>query len=63
MLVMLLLMKERVADSAAGCFARMSDVPAEEQIVVPQAEANGAAGNVRVLPPAATQDAGAIVPE
>jgi hypothetical protein len=49
-LVMLLLMRERLADSAAGCFTRISEPAEEESIVVPEAQ-EGAAGNVQVLVP------------
>ncbi len=50
MLTMILLLKGQVADSAAGCFSRISTPPTEERIVVP--EAPGETGNVRVLVPA-----------
>jgi hypothetical protein len=62
MLVMLVLMKQRVAESAAGCFTRMSDAPGEDRIVVPREGTDKAGGNVLVVPPAAP-DAGVTVPE
>lgn len=58
MLTMILLLKGQVADSAAGCFTRLSEPPEEEQIVVPQG-AGGETGNVRVMIP----DADVLNPE
>jgi hypothetical protein len=47
MLTMILLLKGQVANSAAGCFSRISAPPEEEQIVLPVAPEES--GNVRVL--------------
>jgi hypothetical protein len=49
LLAMILLLKGQVADSAAGCFSRISALPEEEQIVVPDAAEES--GNVRVQIP------------
>ena len=50
MLTMVLLLKNHITNSAAGCFARISTPPEEQQIVVPQAPEE-ALGNVRVVIP------------
>jgi len=61
MLIMILLLKGQVAESAAGCFSRISAPPEEEQIVVPDVPEEE--GNVRVIaPPTRTPAADVVSP-
>ncbi len=50
MLTMVIFLKGQVADSAAGCFTRLSTPPEEERIVVPY-DPDAQTGNVRVVVP------------
>lgn len=50
MLVMLLMMRSRLADSAAGCFANMT-VPAEQSLDLESEGSVEETPNVRVIPP------------